>query len=56
MFIFGILVKKCIYHVIKGVKRFFLVLVRFDFLKSNLDDTRVRLKKDFGLIKFGLKT
>ena len=50
---FGSLVKKSIYHVTKGVKRFFFqLLVSFDFLKTTLDDAIVDIKLIF---KFGLK-
>ena len=48
------LVKKSIYHVIKGVKRlFFQLLVSFEFLKSILGDAISNIKMIF---KFGLKT
>ena len=51
---FGSLVKKSIYHVTKGVKKwFFQLLVSFDFLKSILDDAIVDIKMIF---KFGLNT
>ena len=49
-----VLVKKSVYHVTKGVKRlFFQLLVRFDFLKSILNDAILDIKM---ISKFGLKT
>ena len=40
-----VLVKKSIYHAIKGVKRlFFQLQVSFDFLKSILDDAILDIK------------
>ena len=57
MSFFGSFGKKSIYHVTKGVKRFFFLnfqlLVSFDFLKSILNDAIVDIRMIF---KFGLKT
>ena len=50
-----ILVKKCIYHVTKGVKRIFQLLVSFNFLKSILDDAIVLVELKI-IFESGLNT